>query len=66
MRNIFELTKREQRLVVIIMIVLVTATITRHFWSSRAPLPQTPSTSTQAKQPPIHPEEEQTDRDDSH
>jgi predicted metal-binding membrane protein len=32
MRNIFELTKREQRIVVVIVMVLVAFAFAKHFW----------------------------------
>jgi hypothetical protein len=36
MRNIFELTKREQRTVIIIVIVLVTAALAQHHLETRS------------------------------
>jgi hypothetical protein len=76
MKNIFHLTKREQRLVIMIVALLVTATLAKHFWENRSqPLParhrtsrsdwRTRSTSTPTSSPAIHTEEEQPDPDDS-
>jgi hypothetical protein len=40
MKNIFDLTKREQRLVIVIVTALVAATLAKHFWENRSqPLP---------------------------
>ena len=76
MKNIFDLTRREQRLVIVIVALLVAATLAKHFWENRSqPLParhqtspsdwRTSSTSTPASTPSIHVEEEQPDPDDS-
>jgi hypothetical protein len=76
MKNIFDLTKREQRLVIVIVTALVAATLAKHFWENRSqPLPtrhrtspsdwRTSSTSTPTSSPSIHAEEEQPDPDDS-
>ena len=65
MKNIFDLTKREQRLVMVIVVTLVAVTLAKHFWQNKAqPLP-TRSTSTPTSSPTIHAEEEQPDSDDS-
>jgi len=65
MKNIFDLTKREQRLVIVIVTALVAATLAKHFWENRSqPLPAS-STSTPTNSPSIHAEEEQADPDDS-
>jgi hypothetical protein len=76
MKNIFDLTKREQRLVIVIVTALVAATLAKHFWENRSqPLParhrtspsdwRTSSTSTPTSSPSVHAEEEQLDPDDS-
>jgi hypothetical protein len=76
MRNIFDLTKREQRLVIVVVAALVTATLAKHFWENRArPLPArhgtspsdwwTRSTSPPTSSPSIQAEEEQPEPDDS-
>ena len=65
MKNIFDLTKREQRLVIVIVTALVAATLAKHFWENRSqPLPAS-STSTPTSSPSVHAEEEQPDPDDS-
>ena len=76
MKNIFDLTKREQRLVIVIVVTLLAVTFAKHFWQNKAqPVParhrtspsdgRTRSTSTPASSPTIHPDEEQPDSDDS-
>ncbi|HXP34695.1 MAG TPA: hypothetical protein VN827_04030 [Chthoniobacterales bacterium] len=76
MKNIFDLTKREQRLVIVIVVALVAVALAKHLSDKRAqPLParhgtspsdwRTRSTSTPASSPTIHAEEEQPDSDDS-
>jgi hypothetical protein len=64
-KNIFDLTKREQRLVVAIVAALVAVAFAKHFFEQRSyPSPAT-STSMPASSPTIHAEEEQSDSDDS-
>jgi len=76
MKNIFDLTKREQRLVIMIVAALVTAALAKHFWENRAQLPPTRassakaataagSTSTPTPFPTIHAEEEGPEPGDS-
>src|SRR5947209_20324404 len=48
MKNIFDLTKREQRLVIMIVAALVTAALTKHFWENRAQLPPARASSAKA------------------
>jgi len=36
MRNIFELTKREQRIVILIVVVLVVFAFAKHFWQNKS------------------------------
>jgi hypothetical protein len=48
MRNIFELTKLEQRIVIAIITLLVAIALARHFWaktSQQAPARSTPTVS---------------------
>jgi len=46
MRNIFELTKREQRIVILIVTVLVVIAFARHFWRTKpADVPSPAATS---------------------
>jgi hypothetical protein len=64
-KNIFDLTKREQRLVIVIVIAVVAMAFAKHFFEKRShPLPAT-STSPPASSPTIHAEEEQPDSNDS-
>jgi predicted metal-binding membrane protein len=65
MKDIFDLTRREQRLVIVIVVALVALAWAKHLANNRAqPLPAT-SISTPASSPAIHAEEEQPDSDDS-
>jgi hypothetical protein len=58
MRNIFELSKREQRVIVVIVTVLVATAFAKHYWEKREqPLPIKP-TSTPASSPPVHREDD--------
>jgi predicted metal-binding membrane protein len=76
MKNIFDLTKREQRVVVVIVVALVVVAFAKHLSDKRTqPLPPTVSsaeaaaearsTSTPASLPAIHAEEEKPEPDDS-
>jgi len=49
MRKIFELTKREQRIVILIVTVLVAVAFAKHFWQSA--LPHAPMTGRQSPAP---------------
>jgi len=65
MRNIFNLTKREQRIVILIVVALVVFAFAKHLRENKAsPLPPR-STSMPTPSPMIHPEEEQSAPDDS-
>jgi hypothetical protein len=44
MKNIFVLTKNEQRVVIVVVMVLLAATIARHYRDNRSPIPATTST----------------------
>jgi hypothetical protein len=76
MKNIFDLTKREQRLVIVIVAALVAAAFAKHFFENRShPVPPRASsaeaataarsTSARTPLPTIHPEEERPEPDDS-
>ena len=76
MKNIFDLTKREQRLVIVIVVALVAVAFAKHLFENRShPVPATASsaesapaaksTSPAKTSPTIHPEEERPEPDDS-
>jgi hypothetical protein len=65
MRNIFDLTKREQRIVILIVAALVAFAFAKHFWQNRSRSAPTGSTSIPTPSPLIHAEEEQLEPDDS-
>jgi predicted metal-binding membrane protein len=65
MKNIFDLTKREQRIVIVIVAALVAVAFAKHLLENRSrPLPGG-STPTPTSAPTVHSEEEQPDSDDS-
>jgi hypothetical protein len=65
MRNIFDLTKGEQRMVILIVATLVAVTLAKHLIENKShPVPAT-STSTPTTSPAIHAEEERPGPDDS-
>jgi len=65
MKSIFELTKREQRIVIVIVAALVAIAFAKHLLENRSrPLP-TESAPTPTSSPTVHSEEEQPDSDDS-
>src|SRR5207302_11384040 len=65
MKSIFELTKREQRIVIVIVAALVAIAFAKHLLENRSrPLPAE-STPTPTSSPTVHSEEEQPDSDDS-
>jgi len=65
MRNIFDLTKREQRLVILIVVTLVAFAFAKHLLEKKVnPLPAT-STSMPTPSPRIHSKEEESKSDDS-
>ena len=45
MKNIFGLTKNEQRVVIVVVMVLLAATLAKHFRNNRSPIPVTTSPS---------------------
>jgi hypothetical protein len=65
MRNIFELTRSEQRVVIFIIVVLVAAAFAQHFLEKRSRPAPTKSTLTPTASPIVHPTDEQNDADDS-
>ncbi|HWY50147.1 MAG TPA: hypothetical protein VNW72_01565 [Chthoniobacterales bacterium] len=76
MKNVFDLTKREQRLVIVIVVALVAVAFAKHLLENRSrPAPATaPSaeaapaarpTSSPASSPTIQAEEEQSEPDNS-
>jgi hypothetical protein len=64
-RNIFDLTKREQRLVIVIVIALVAVALAKHSLEKKSQPAPIRSTSTPGISPAIHPEDEQPTSDDS-
>ncbi|HEY6070405.1 MAG TPA: hypothetical protein VIU85_03445 [Chthoniobacterales bacterium] len=65
MRNIFELTRAEQRVVIFIVVVLVAAAFAQHFLETRSRPAPTKSKSTPTASPIVHPSDEQNDTDNS-
>jgi hypothetical protein len=65
MRNIFQLTRAEQRVVIFLVVILVAAAFTQHFFETRLRPAPTRSTSTPTPSPIVHSPEEQNDADDS-
>jgi hypothetical protein len=65
MKNIFDLTKREQRIVIVIVAALVAVAFAKHLLENRLrPLPGR-STPSPTSAPTVHSKEEQPDSDDS-
>jgi len=65
MKSILELTKREQRIVIVIVAALVAIAFAKHLLENRSrPLPAE-SAPTPTSSPTVHSEEEQPDSDDS-
>jgi hypothetical protein len=62
MKNIFDLTKREQRLVIVIVVALVVVAFAKHSLERKS---QPLRTFIPASSPTIHTEEEQRDSEDS-
>jgi len=60
MRNIFELTKREQRTVIVIVTLLVVIAFAKHAWQTRSQTPVKTSTP-EATAPPHHEAEQSSD-----
>jgi len=64
-RNIFDLTKREQRIVILIVVALVAFAFAKHWWERKSQMPPTRATSPPTPAPTRHAEEEQAESDDS-
>jgi len=64
-KNIFDLTKGEQRVVIFIVVILVAVAFTQHFLESKSRTLPTRSTSSPTASPTIRPAEEPADADDS-
>jgi hypothetical protein len=64
MRNIFELTKGEQRVVIFVVVVLFATAFTQHFLQTKSQPPRIRSTSSPTASPTIRPETK-SDADDS-
>ena len=58
MRNIFELSKREQRVVIVIVTALIAIAFAKHHWEKRSQPLLIKSSSTPASSPKIHPDED--------
>jgi hypothetical protein len=65
MRNVFNLAKREQRIVISIVVALVAFAFAKHWWDRESQMPPTTATSTPTPAPTRHAEEEQPDSNDS-
>jgi len=52
MKNVFVLTKREQRIVIVIVMALLAATIAKHYRTNRSPISSPTPTSTHATAAP--------------
>jgi predicted metal-binding membrane protein len=65
MRNIFDLTKREQRIVILIVVALVALAFAKHLLENKPQPPPVRSTSAPTPSPTIHADEEQPESDDS-
>ena len=65
MRNLFNITRAEQRVVIFIVIVLVAIAFTQHFLETRSRPSATRSTSTPTATPAIHSSEDQSEADHS-
>jgi hypothetical protein len=60
MRNIFELTKREQRAVIVIVTLLVAIAFARHAWQNKS-APPVKTSAPEATAPPPHENESSGD-----
>jgi hypothetical protein len=65
MKKIFELTKREQRVIIFIVVVLVAIAFAKHWWQTKPGPPIERSTSMPTPSPTNHANEEQPDSDGS-
>jgi predicted metal-binding membrane protein len=62
MRNMFELTKREQRIVIVIIMALVAFAFVKHLWQTKSQ--PVPAASTPTVSPTLHSEKEESESDD--
>lgn len=60
MRNIFELTKREQQAVIVIVTLLVAIAFAKHAWQNKS-APSVKTSAPEATAPPHHEENESSD-----
>ena len=65
MRNIFELTKREQRIVIVIVALLVAIAFAKHFWQTKSQPVPARSKPTPEISPTEHSREQEPESDDS-
>jgi hypothetical protein len=61
MRNIFQLTKREQRVVIVIVTTLVAFAFAKHYWQNKPQPPPIKSISTPVASPSVHSPTDQSD-----
>jgi predicted metal-binding membrane protein len=64
MRNIFELTKREQRIVVVIIVALVAFAFVKHLWQTKSQAVPAATTSTPAASTALPPPKDESESDD--
>jgi predicted metal-binding membrane protein len=64
MRNIFELTKREQRIVILMVVILVALAFAKHFWQTNSQPVPAASTLTPAASPSLQSPKEEPEPDD--
>jgi hypothetical protein len=66
MKQVFELTKREQRVVILVMVALVTIAFVKHWLQTKSiPAPQR-STAFPTASPALHHVQDEADSDNSH
>jgi hypothetical protein len=65
MKRIFDLTKREQRIVILIVVVLVAIAFAKHLFENKSRPPSEKVISTPTASPTVHTEEEPPEPDDS-
>ena len=64
--RIFELNKREQRVIILLVIVLVTIAFARHWFQTRSSPPRTSSQSLPTASPMVLHEKDETNSDERH
>ena len=65
MKGIFELTRREQRIVILIVVVLVAIAFAKHLMETRPRLSSEGAISTPKVSPTVHSEDEGREQNDS-